>query len=131
MAYGNYQNGYQMPIYGQVYPQMQAQPLQQQPQQPQNGIQWVQGEAGAKSYLVAAGNTVMLMDSETQRFYIKSTDANGMPHPLQVYEYRRVNEAQTPASVPTITREEYDALGAKINELTEKVNKLEAKEAEI
>ena len=48
MAYGNYQNGYQMPIYGQqVYPQMQA----QQPQQPQNGIQWVQGEAGAKSYL--------------------------------------------------------------------------------
>ena len=64
MAYGNYQNGYQMPIYGQqVYPQMQA----QQPQQPQNGIQWVQGEAGAKSYLVAAGNTVMLMDSETQR----------------------------------------------------------------
>lgn len=64
MAYGNYQSGYQMPIYGQqVYPQMQA----QQPQQPQSGIQWVQGEAGAKSYLVAAGNTVMLMDSETQR----------------------------------------------------------------
>lgn len=127
MAYGNYQNGYQMPIYGQqVYPQMQA----QQPQQPQNGIQWVQGEAGAKSYLVAAGNTVMLMDSETQRFYIKSTDANGMPHPLDVYEYRRVSETQTPANVPTITREEYDALGAKINELSEKVNRLEAKGAE-
>ena len=125
MAYGNYQSGYQMPVYGQqpMYPQMQSQPLQQQPQQPQNGIQWVQGEAGAKSYLVAAGNTVMLMDSETQRFFIKSTDANGMPHPLQVYEYHRVDNAPTPANASAITREE-------INELAEKVNKLEAKEAE-
>lgn len=132
MAYGNFQNGYQMPVYGQqpMYPQMQSQPLQQQPQQPQSGIQWVQGEAGAKSYLVAAGNTVMLMDSETQRFFIKSTDANRMPHPLQVYEYHRVDNAPAPANVPTITREEYDALGAKINELAEKVNRLEAKEAE-
>ena len=28
-----------------------------------SGIVWVQGEAGAKSYLVGAGNSVMLMDS--------------------------------------------------------------------
>lgn len=120
MAY--YQNGYQLPTYGQTY-----QPMTQ-PQQ--NGIQWVQGEAGAKSYLVAAGNTVMLMDSEAPRFYIKTTDASGMPHPLQIYEYRRVDESQAPTIVSAVTREEYDALGSQIKELAEKVSRLEAKGAE-
>lgn len=30
--------------------------------QPQNGINWVQGEAGAKSYNIAPGQSVMLID---------------------------------------------------------------------
>ena len=34
-----------------------------------NGLVWVQGEAGAKSFLVSPGTTVLLMDSESQRFY--------------------------------------------------------------
>ena len=50
-------------------------PYQYQAQaQSQPGINWVQGEAGAKSFLVGAGQTVMLMDSEESVFYIKSTD---------------------------------------------------------
>ena len=56
-------------------------------QQGNNGLIWVQGEAGAKSYLVAPGNTVMLMDSEGERFYLKSADASGMPMPLRIFEY--------------------------------------------
>ena len=45
------------------------QPMYPQYQQPaqntqQNGIIWVQGEAAAKSYLVAPGSTVQLWDSE-------------------------------------------------------------------
>lgn len=52
-----------------------------------NGIVWVQGEAGAKSYLVGAGNSVMLMDSEQSVFYIKSTDQSGMPLPLRIFDY--------------------------------------------
>ena len=56
---------------------------------------------------------------------------NGYQMPIYGQQVYPQMQAQTPASVPTITREEYDALGAKINELTEKVNKLEAKEAEI
>ena len=51
------------------------------------GLIWVQGEAGAKSYLVAPGNNIMLMDSEAQVFYIKSADASGMPLPLRVFDY--------------------------------------------
>jgi len=58
------------------------------PQTNDTGILWVQGEAGAKSYPVAPGKSVMLMDSETDAFYIKSADASGMPLPLRVFDYK-------------------------------------------
>ena len=118
MAYGNYQNGYQMPIYGQqVYPQMQA----QQPQQPQNGIQWVQGEAGAKSYLVANGSSVLLMDSEKQTFYIKSADAAGMPS-MRTFDYVERNASVKPSSSAQdapeyVTRDELNTLTKRLEAL--------------
>lgn len=65
------------------YQQQMTQPAQQN----SGGILWVQGEEGAKGYLVAAGNSVMLMDSENSTFYIKSTDASGMPLPLRIFDY--------------------------------------------
>lgn len=63
---------------------------QQQPQQ-NNGILWVQGEAAARSYLVGAGQSVLLMDSESDRFYIKAADSSGMPLPLRIFEYKEKN----------------------------------------
>lgn len=73
-----YNNGFPMG-YPQMYPQyftpqlQQTQPqvVQQQTQVTDNGILWVQGEAGAKSWAVAPGKSVMLMDSESNTFYIK------------------------------------------------------------
>ena len=67
--------------------QMPTQPVQQ-PQQNNNGILWVSGEVGAKSYLVAPGTSVLLMDSESEKFYIKSTDVSGMPQPLRTFDGR-------------------------------------------
>ena len=55
--------------------------------QPTNSIVWVQGVEGAKAYPVGAGNSALLMDSEESVFYIKSTDASGMPSPLRVFSY--------------------------------------------
>ena len=57
MAYNN-----NFPVtYPQYYPQyQQVQPVVQQTQQNNNSIIWVQGEAGAKSYLVAPNTTVQL-----------------------------------------------------------------------
>lgn len=83
MAY----NSYFPTSYAPVYPQFQPQP-QPQPQQnsPQSGIIWVQGEAGAKSYLVAPNTTVQLWDSESQKIYLKSADASGMPS-IRTLEY--------------------------------------------
>lgn len=103
------------------YPQMQ-QPIQpQQIQQPQNnGLLWVQGEAGAKSYLVAPNNTVTLWDSEAQVIYLKSADASGMPA-MKVLDYtiRDANNApKTPLNdkeVDYVTREELSALKAEIS----------------
>lgn len=90
MPYGNYfPASYQpyYPQYGYTQPQqMQTvqQPQMQNQQTAQNapmtsGIIWVQGEAGAKSYLVAPNTTVQLWDSEKQTIYLKSADASGMP----------------------------------------------------
>ena len=74
-----------------VQPSMTSQPMQQQ----SNQIIWVSGEAGAKSYLVAPGNTVMLLDAENSVFYLKSADASGMPLPLRIFDYKeRTTAAQ-------------------------------------
>lgn len=91
--------GYQPGYYGQAMPDQLAQLRQNAYQQPMMGqaaqqtqgtpsIIWVQGEEGAKAYMVAAGNSVLLMDSENSAFYIKSTDASGMPLPLRVFDYK-------------------------------------------
>lgn len=90
-GYNPYQFGQVNPLQPQMdrLAQMQAQ-YQQPPQQQQNvnqGILWVQGEAGAKSYLVAPNTSVLLMDSENERFYIKTTDSAGMPT-LRTFEYK-------------------------------------------
>ena len=79
--YMNYQTGYQP----QALPIMQSQASYPAPSS--NGINWVSGESGAKSWIVGRGESVLLMDSESQCFYIKSADASGMPLPLRVFDY--------------------------------------------
>lgn len=86
MAYNNgFPIGYQ-PMFYQNQPMIQ-QPQQQVQQTQNNGIIWVQGEAGAKSYLVAPNTTVQLWDSEEQVIYLKSADASGMPS-MRVLDYK-------------------------------------------
>lgn len=114
MAYGSiYPATYQPAYYGQYQQGTQMSPANQS--QP---IIWVQGEAGAKSYLVAPNTTVLLMDSEAQKFYLKSTDTSGMPMPLRVFEYteRAANSPQIApkASEPIdytsfVTKREFEA----------------------
>ena len=105
--------GYQYPYYGAQPPmadnlaqlrmntnQMQSAVVAQSAppqtmQQQSSQIIWVSGEAGAKSYLVAPGNTVMLLDAENSVFYLKSADASGMPLPLRIFDYKeRTTTAQ-------------------------------------
>ena len=88
MAYNNYfPMGYQPQIYPQNYPQ--AYPQQNfQPQNNQNsGVTWVQGIEGAKAHPVAAGQAVLLMDSDSNCLYLKSADQTGMPT-LRIFDYK-------------------------------------------
>ena len=111
--------------YQNTMPQM---PVQAPPQTNQ-GLLWVQGEAGAKSYLVAPNTTVLLMDSEAQRFYLKSTDGAGMPS-LRTYEYAEIFQNQ-PAATKTqdenldskyVTRAEYDNLQRQYAEILDRLS---------
>lgn len=83
-----------------MYPQPNyQQPVQQQPQPvPQatqtNPMIWVQGETGAKSYLLAPNTTLPLWDSERQTIYLKSADASGMPS-MKILDYTIRNDAQS------------------------------------
>ena len=110
---------YQMPAQDQLAQLRQA----YQPAPPQQqGILWVQGEEAAKAYMVAPGATVLLMDSEGQSFYLKSTDPQGMPLPLRIFDYVE-RTAQKPLEQPQIstgefvTRREFEALAARVGEL--------------
>ena len=80
-----------------AYPYQQYYPQQNYYQNNQNSIIWVQGEAGAKSYLVAPNSTVQLWDSERQTIYLKSADASGMPS-IKVLDYTIRSEAPNRAA---------------------------------
>ena len=128
MAFGvPYQPGFAPGYYPMGQPSAmpdQLAQLRQNYQQPKQSapIIWVQGEEGAKAYMVAAGNSVLLMDSENSVFYIKSTDASGMPQPLRVFDYteRGKQAPQKPETVDDkfVTRAEFDALRARFDALT-------------
>lgn len=101
----------------------------QQPQNPapnssgNNGIIWVQGESGAKAYPVGAGNTVLLMDSEDSKFYIKSTDISGMPQPLRTFSYSEIFQSvKTEPKEDYVTRNEFEELKKMLDELTAPTN---------
>lgn len=123
MAYNNYQSPYQPVYYPQPYqqPQAQYQPQAPAPQQ-SSGIVWVQGEAGAKSYLVAPNCTVQLWDSEKQCIYLKSADASGMPQ-MKILDYTIRDQSgavASPVDAPApdyATRGDIEALTAKLTRL--------------
>ena len=121
------QNQYQQAI---NISQMQTVP---QPQVNQ-GLLWVSGEVGAKSYLVAPNSTVLLMDSDTQRFYLKSADNAGMPN-LRIFEYKEVtnipkNEPQAlnldenVLNDKFVTRDEYECLKRQYERIMERLDSI-------
>ena len=115
--------------YVQQYQQMLQPQVQPQPQQ-NNGLTWVQGIEGAKSHFVSPGQSALLMDSESNSFFIKTADASGMPLPLRVFDYKERTAQQAPQQ-PTvavtdtssyITREEFEARIAEITAATERTD---------
>ena len=105
MAYGSY---YPQTYYPTYYANQMAHVQQQanQPQATNTNMIWCQGENAAKSYPVAPGQTVQLMDSEAEGvMYIKSVDPSGMPLPLRTFQY---SEKKSQNSEP---KKEFEAVG--------------------
>lgn len=138
MAYTPY--GWQNPYYAQPMPDNLAQLRQQQmppmmaPQPPQNpvaqsGVQWVSGEQEARNWMIAPNAAVALWDSSAPTVYLKKADASGKPS-LTIYDL--VERAETPRTAPTadpvkfVTREEFDALAAVVDDMKGKKKVKEA-----
>ncbi len=105
----------------QYMPQQNVPQIRQPQPAQQSGLTWVQGLSGAKSYMVSPGSSVLLMDSESQRFYIKSADAAGMPLPLRIFEFTEIKENNGQSALANnaqvadyITREEFEKRLAEI-----------------
>lgn len=124
---------YQSPAAQQAYQRLNAISAAGYPSYAQNspGITWVQGDAAARSFLVAPGATVLLMDSDANRFYIKSADPSGMPT-MRTFEYAEVdpNAGVKQTAAPSIdpdqyvTRQEYDEMARRFNDMAERLNGL-------
>lgn len=115
-------------------------PMYQYPmQQPQfnynnnnpSNLTWVQGEAGAKSYLVAPNSTATLWDSEAQTIYLKSADASGMPS-MKILDYtirdnganmanRPLVEKDPSNSIEYVLKSDFDALRVELEGLKEEL----------
>jgi vacuolar-type H+-ATPase subunit H len=104
----------------------QNQPMQQNSYNQQSSIIWVQGESGAKSYLVAPNSTVQLWDSESQTIYIKSADASGMPS-IKILDYTIRDNEKSADNVITQAKTDNSALfEEEITQLNSKIDLLES-----
>lgn len=123
-GYSSFNNNYARNAYADI----------QQQAQPNTDIIWVQGEAGAKAYLVAPNTTVTLWDSESPTIYVKTSDGRGIPS-MRVLDFteRAVSAQNAPNFNSTKTddktpikddinalRAKYDALDGKLKILEEK-----------
>lgn len=78
-------------------------------QQPQGVMTaFINNEASATTYPVAAGSTVNLVDINNGKMYLKSTDPNGMPCPVRVFEIHEVTPQ--PQGSDMVSRQEFENL---------------------
>lgn len=132
MNYPYYGNPYMPPMQDNLaqlrQQQMQAIPPMPQNPLPQSGVQWVSGEQEARSWMVAPNAAVALWDSTAPTVYLKQADASGKPT-LKVYDLvERLASAPDAQKAPVaeyVTRKEFDALAALVNEMKGKKRKEE------
>ena len=121
MAYNFFPTGYQP--YNVVQPQQNQQA---------NSIIWVQGEAGAKSYLVAPNSSVVLWDSEDTVIYLKSADASGMPS-IRTLDYT-IRDAQGVGQIQPVgdfaTKEDISLIKEELEALKEEFKPKKTKVSE-
>ena len=75
------------------------------------------GIENAKTFPIAPNSTVLLMDSEAPKFYIKTSDMNGMCN-LETYKFEKYVDQMTRTPEPNldnyVTKDEFNAAIAKL-----------------
>ncbi len=104
-SYQTYPNNSYQQQYSQAYQPQYQQPTMSyaQPQQARVGIEWVDGEVGAKAFQLPAGwpaNAPMpLWDTNDTVIYLKSINQMGMPNPLQKVRYTMEDQPRMSAAM--------------------------------
>lgn len=121
------QPSYSQRNWQQQYPVMNQQNYQQQNQQQNNNsnMVWVQGEAGAKAYVLPNNTTLPLWDSEAQVIYIKSVDASGKPS-MTILDYvdRNAPVQEEKEKDEYVTKTDLDLLNNKFEAVSEQIDSL-------
>ena len=91
------------------YPFQTAPYLAQLPQT--QSIQYVNDRKIAETYQMGASSSVILMDANQPRFYLKQTDASGVAS-IRAYDFK---EAEQEKPVEYVTRSEFEKFKAKLN----------------
>lgn len=91
-------------------------------QVPANNIIWVQGIEGAKAQQIQPNSSLLLLDSESDHFYMKVCDQYGICMPIKIYKFEEeIPAATAPTMGPGaavaaqdmsqyVTKEELEAL---------------------
>lgn len=119
---------YAQPSYSQRNWQQQYPVMNQQNYQQQNNnsnMVWVQGEAGAKAYVLPNNTTLPLWDSEAQVIYIKSVDASGKPS-MTILDYvdRNAPVQEEKEKDEYVTKTDLDLLNNKFEAVSEQIDSL-------
>ena len=88
-----------------------------QPYQPQPSINWVAGYEGARQFPLTRNGAVVLLDSEADKFYIKTCDNIGMCD-IRVFSFKEEKNDKKGNNVigneKYVTREEFNKLLAEL-----------------
>lgn len=91
--YGNDRDFYSQQMNAQQQQQQNMYAPQQQTMPIQSNIEYVNGIEGAKAFMLPPNAKKLLLDSDNQYFYIKTTDNQGKPT-VEHFKYVSVNDEQ-------------------------------------
>lgn len=123
----NYYNPYPAAVPG-YYPNAVQNPVnnpQPQMQQAQNELMaiLIKDDNAVQNYPVANGNSVILMNYDSGKFWIKSMSNIGTPT-ITEHEFKPLNSDQNNQTNNLVSRDEFDKLSKSVSEMQEIVNQL-------
>lgn len=131
---------YQVPSSYSIIANQQAQQMQNTQQrefQPNTNMTFVNGIEGAKGFQLSPNSSVLLLDADNPKFYVKSTDNFGIAK-LVSYTFSEevISQTQTPTQAQTDNTEylkvkDFEEFSKKFDELTSQVDALGKKLSEV